>query len=1366
MKHATAKRGAALTMALAMAFSLFPADARNAGKVQAAETAAPAAAAPAAESDWNFTWFGTSTKEITNTLVQGTGIADGTDLSAENNATVSMTSCTHNADGSIAEKGGKFLAGDGYDGISFYYTKVAAKTENFYLQADVKVDYINPTPDGQEGFALLARDSIGEDKVAESAFYTNSCATIGTKLPDADKTEYKDIVGYRTVRGVTDAVKAPDKHTAQRGGFIAEGKNDKDNLIKAGNTYTVSLEETDSAYIMKYYDKNGGEVLGEYTEYKDAAGDDFLEKMDKKYEYVGFAVARGCDATFSNIRFTKTAADDAKWEKRPDVKIPADYRISSPATAGTGTYNLVFSANADGRATVKNDTDGTVVQADVEVKANERVTVPCEIKKTTTFSVEFTPNADYRINDYTVLDSYETQTVKKEVTYRTFSGSTIYVSPKGKSSGKGTAKKPVDLVTALNYAKAGQTVQLAAGTYKCRSGIKIERGHDGTAEKYITVTTDPSSKEYAVLDFSGEGSGLEIWGNYWKLKKLNITNSTGKGCQVSGDYNVIKQVNLYNNGNTGLQVSGTSAEKKPDWPAYNLIKDCTSLNNADAAMEDADGFAAKLTTGDGNVFDGCVSAYNADDGWDLFAKTESGEIGAVTIKNCVAYRNGFLIVDNGKNKKLNVSYVKSALGLGSEVTQELSFDGKNYGKPVVSGANVAIYGTAINAGNGNGFKMGGSGMPGAHVLKNSISYENKAKGIDSNSGSNIRVYNSTSYNNGGANLALYSNNKVETDFVADGVISFRQNTDTEENIKLYAQKDLVTTSDSNYLWNKEKKVSENASGEGVSKSAFVSLDTDKAPTRKKDGAIDMHGLLALSSKAPKSAGADFSSKLKETTLWVAGDSTVCGFTDKYYIPRYGWGTQLSGVLNYNVNVENLAVSGTSSKSFLTHDNYKTLTDGMAKGDYLMLGFGHNDEKVGDNTFTSGSGDYKTAGSFANSLYENYIRPAQEKGVEVILVTPVARRSAAGDYSGQAGHITDDGDYAQAVRDLGAALKITVCDLTAQTVELNKTVDADTVPDNDSKYMHAWTSKKEASVDNTHTNLFGAAENAYLIAQDLLKSDSTLKAYVKEGLKDPVAKAAAWFNLSINEAYEEPVYNQPSKTSGVWESFTDANNNTWYGSVFGDVGKGSETDKEKFYLGKDAAGNMNIRAGITGNVGKIAGTSDGIAMYYVRIPAGAAFSLKADVTLNGFNAAGKPGKQQAFGLMVRDDMYVDEYVSSTMGDYVAAGLTFQDSNKNMGCNTFARKAGVRVDGAQLAAAPAAGDTVSLELASTTDGYSAKYGANDAVIEGYDFALNAVDGDYVYVGFFAARSIDISVSNIELTVNGQQVKDYTYETVLGK
>ena len=98
-----------------------------------------------------------------------------------------------------------------------------------------------------------------------------------------------------------------------------------------------------------------------------------------------------------------------------------------------------------------------------------------------------------------------------------------------------------------------------------------------------------------------------------------------------------------NNQDSGLQISRykTSNATIDTWPSDNLILNCTAKNNCDdKTMENADGFAAKLTCGEGNVFDGCMSYNNSDDGWDLFAKTETGPTGVVTLQNCVAFRNG------------------------------------------------------------------------------------------------------------------------------------------------------------------------------------------------------------------------------------------------------------------------------------------------------------------------------------------------------------------------------------------------------------------------------------------------------------------------------------------------------------------------------------------------------------------------------------------------------------------------------------------------------------------------------------------------------------------------------------------------------
>lgn len=124
------------------------------------EEAAASEAKTAGEHIWQFTYFGTSTNENSNTMAEGGSLENG----------ISLTSCTVKEDGSIDKKGGKFAAGEGYDGISFYYTVIDPETENFRLKADVTIDYINPKPDGQEGVAIIARDSIGEDTVADCSF--------------------------------------------------------------------------------------------------------------------------------------------------------------------------------------------------------------------------------------------------------------------------------------------------------------------------------------------------------------------------------------------------------------------------------------------------------------------------------------------------------------------------------------------------------------------------------------------------------------------------------------------------------------------------------------------------------------------------------------------------------------------------------------------------------------------------------------------------------------------------------------------------------------------------------------------------------------------------------------------------------------------------------------------------------------------------------------------------------------------------------------------------------------------------------------------------------------------------------------------
>lgn len=162
--------------------------------------------------------------------------------------------------------------------------------------------------------------------------------------------------------------------------------------------------------------------------------------------------------------------------------------------------------------------------------------------------------------------------------------------------------------------------------------------------------------------------------------------------------------------------------------------------------------------------------------------------------------------------------------------------------------------------------------------------------------------------------------------------------------------------------------------------------------------------------------------LEPTTIYLVGDSTVCAFSDSYYYPRYGYGTQLASYLDSTATVVNLALSGRSSKSFIAEANYETLKSSIKAGDYLIIGFGHNNEKSDDAArFTDASKAYTDETSFGYYLYNYYIKLAEKAGATSILCTPVVRAQTNDDCSGNEGHVTATGDYAQAIRDLGVAV---------------------------------------------------------------------------------------------------------------------------------------------------------------------------------------------------------------------------------------------------------------------------------------------------------------------------------------------------------
>lgn len=756
---------------------------------------------------------------------------------------------------------GKIVPGS-TDGLTFYYTAIDPETENFTLTADIHVDSWTLS-NGQEGFGMMAADAVGSNGDG-TAFWNNAYQAIATKVEyywdgedvttdsSANKISMKLGLGAISRLGVTaDDVAAIKNGTiTMPAGYVSEtttletgaatkgpgtynlvGNWNKKaeptgNLENPLTDFRLQIQRNNTGYYLRYLDKDN-KVIKE-VRYYDLERNS-LTQIDKDNIYVGFFASRNARITVSNIDLkTITPADDEKAEEREIEYVYPINTIESPAFSNSADYNLVYYGNADGTLVVKDQNGKEVLNKEFKALTKETVALKLNSGKNA-FMINFIPDKEYKPGEFKLMTSYDPVTINHTVEYKTVENNNIYVSPNGKSNAAGTKDAPMDIYTAVKIAAPGQKILIKEGTYDLSSTVKVERGINGTADAMIYMIADPEAGSRPVFDFGGKCAGMILAGDYWYFQGFDVTRSADaqKGIQVSGNHNILDRIKAYKNGNTGIQISRyLGTDQFNQWPAHNTILNCSSYLNADKGYEDADGFAAKLTVGQGNVFDGCIAAYNADDGWDLFAKVQSGSIGVVTIQNSVAFKNGYILDENGRE---------------------------------------------INAGNGNGFKMGGDSMPGAHVLKNSVAFANKAKGIDSNSCPDIKVYSSTTFDNESYNVAFYTNTAVNTAFAADGILSYKVSNKVAEQFKLLGTQNAADVkSVTNYYFDGSKTVNNN--GKEAAASWFKSLDTasalkDGGITRNADGTINMNGFLELTDEVPEGVGARMSGR-------TSGDITV------------------------------------------------------------------------------------------------------------------------------------------------------------------------------------------------------------------------------------------------------------------------------------------------------------------------------------------------------------------------------------------------------------------------------------------------------------------------------------------------------------
>lgn len=193
------------------------------------------------------------------------------------------------------------------------------------------------------------------------------------------------------------------------------------------------------------------------------------------------------------------------------------------------------------------------------------------------------------------------------------------------------------------------------------------------------------------------------------------------------------------------------------------------------------------------------------------------------------------------------------------------------------------------------------------------------------------------------------------------------------------------------------------------------------------------------------------------TLHIAGDSTAAIFAASDPTMRVGWGAVLQPLFGAGVTVDDAARSGRSSKSFIDEGFWASTRAQIHPGDYVLIQFAHNDEKVGDTArFTD------PATTFPEYL-KVYIRDTRQAGGFAILLTPIARRQFAG-----TAVVQTHGNWPAAIAAVAAETGTPLIDMTAKTTALLQALGpVDSLP-------------LFAVGDNTHLSAVGAPMVAQLV----------------------------------------------------------------------------------------------------------------------------------------------------------------------------------------------------------------------------------------------------------------------------------------------
>ena len=241
---------------------------------------------------------------------------------------------------------------------------------------------------------------------------------------------------------------------------------------------------------------------------------------------------------------------------------------------------------------------------------------------------------------------------------------------------------------------------------------------------------------------------------------------------------------------------------------------------------------------------------------------------------------------------------------------------------------------------------------------------------------------------------------------------------------------------------------------------------------------------------------------KKITVFMIGDSTMANKSITGGKPERGWGHVLGGFFTEDIIVDNHAVNGRSSKSFIDEGRWDKVLSRVKPGDYVVIQFGHNDEKPKADRHTD-------PGTTFDANLERFVNESRERGATPILMNAIVRRNFLAPCD-QPGHIVASdnqvegdtlydthGAYLDSPRNVAKKLNVPFVDANKITHELVQGLGRE-----ESKKLYMWVEPNtvpavpKGSVDNTHLNVYGARVVAGLLVDAMAEAVPALAPYVR------------------------------------------------------------------------------------------------------------------------------------------------------------------------------------------------------------------------------------------------------------------------------